>query len=268
MPKKTIFIIIGIIIIGVVAWIVYKPSMPSNGDQVIEPNNTEQTEKAYILTLMDKIADIIGIDRDPAPTEAMAITVKWNNEEEEEMEFNGIGYAIGDTIGSETIINQHNSINDLLKQEGFITNAHNAMSGYTTRSKNNNIVCNLTKSDSTLKGLTDLQIACADIENPLIISEMPGIGGERDQYGCLGPAGYAWDAEVFACIRGWELDTDQRRAAKMSAYSVGWEKGMTILEVKPTGCIGCFTVNLEHGAKRTQTSIENWLVTDITDLIN
>ncbi len=225
-------------------------------------------DRAEILKLMDKIADIIGIDRDPTPTEAMAITVKWNTEEEEEMEYNGIGYGLGDVIGSETIRSQYNFINDLLGQEGFITDAHNAMSGLTTRYKKDNIVCNLTKRENELKGATDMQIACADTENPLIIFETEGIGGERDQYGCLGPAGYTWDAEVFACIRNWELDENQRRAAKMSAYSVGWEKGMTILEVKPTGCTGCFTVNLEHGEKRTQTSIENWLVTDMVDLIN
>jgi len=43
---------------------------------------------------------------------------------------------------------------------------------------------------------------------------------------------------------------------------------MTILEVKPTGCTGCYTVNLQVGEQRKQTSVENWLVTDITDLIN
>ncbi|MFC1663870.1 hypothetical protein ACFL0A_01990 [Patescibacteria group bacterium] len=218
---------------------------------------------------MDQISGIIGINRDPTPTEAMAITVKWNNEEEEEMEYNGIGYGMGDVMGSETITNQHNSINDLLRQEGFVTDAHNAMSGFTTRYKKDNIVCNLTKRDMEMQGSTDLQIACADTENPLIIFEAAGIGGERDQYGCLGPAGYTWDAEIFACIRDWELtDEDQRRAAKMSGYSIGWEKGMTIIEVKPTGCTGCYTVNLQIGERRKQTSIENWLVTDITDLIN
>jgi len=267
MSKKIIAIIIIIIVLGLGYWFYQSKQTPEKEGK--ETEQTEKTEKAYILTLMDQISDIIGIDRDPTPTEAMAITVRWNTEEDEEMEYNGIGYGMGDVIGSETIINQRHSINDLLMQEGFITDAHNAMSGFTTRHKKDNIVCNLTLRDMEMQGATDLQIACADIENPLIIFEAAGIGGERDQYGCLGPAGYTWDPEIFACIRDWELtDEDQRRAAKMSAYSVGWEKGMTILEVKPTGCTGCFTVNLEYGGKKTQTSIENWLVTDITDLIN
>jgi len=270
MSKKIIAIIIVIIVVGLGYWIYQSTLTPEEENKETEQTEeTEETEKAYILTLMNQISDIIGIDRDPTPTEAMAITVKWNTEEDGEMEYNGIGYGIGDVIGSETIRSQHNSIDDLLRQEGFIIDAYNAMSGFTKRYKKDTIVCNLTKYENELKGATDMQIACADTENPLIIFEAEGIGGERDQYGCLGPAGYTWDAEVFACIRNWELtDEDQRRAAKMSVYSIGWEKGMTILEVKPTGCTGCFTVNLEHGGKRTQTSIENWLVTDMTDLIN
>ena len=270
MSKTIIAIIIVIIVVGLGYWLYQSMLTPEEESKETEQTEeTEETEKAYILTLMDQISDIIGIDRDPNPTEAMAITVKWRTEQEEDMEYNGIGYGMGDVIYSEVLTNQRHSINDLLRQEGFTTDAYNAMSGPTARYKKDNIVCNLTLSHNEMKGSTDLQIACADTENPLIIFEAEGIGGERDQYGCLGPAGYTWDAEIFACIRDWELtDEDQRRAAKMSSYSVGWEKGMTILEVKPTGCTGCFTVNLEQGERRIQVSIENWLSTDITDLIN
>ena len=237
MPKTIIAIIIIIIVAGLSYWLYQSTLSPEEESK--ETEQTEETEKVHILTLMDQISDIIGIDGDPTPTEAMSITVKWNNEEDEEMEYNGIGYGIGDVIGSESLTDQRYSINDLLTQKGFITDVHNAMSGFTTRYKKNNIVCNLTLQDMEMKGATDLQIACADTENPLIIFEAAGIGGERDQYGCLGPAGYSWDPEIFACVRGWELtDEEQRRAAKMSASSVGWEKGMTILEVKPTGCGG------------------------------
>jgi len=226
-------------------------------------------EKTEILILMDKISDIIGIDRDPTPTEVMATVVKWNTPEDKEIEYNGIGYNLGDVIDSETIRSQYNSIKDLLRQEGFTVDAYNAMSGFTIRYKKDNIICNLTKQEKELKGVIDMQIVCADTENSLIIFETKGIGGERDQYGCLGPAGYAWDPEIFACIRDWELsDEDQRRAAKMSVYSVGWERGLTVIEVKSTGCIGCYTVNLQIGDRKKQTSVENWLVTDIADLIN
>ena len=273
MSKTITAIIIIIIVVGLGYWLYQSTLTPEEENKGTEETEqaeqTEEKEKAYILTLMDQISNIIGIDRDPLPTEAMAVTVKWNTEEDEEMEYNGIGYSMGDTIGSETLLNQRHSINDLLTQEGFITDVHNAMSGFTTRHKKDNIVCNLTMRDMEMKGSTDLQIACADIENSLIIFEAAGIGGERDQYGCLGPAGYTWDAEIFACVRNWELSgEDQQRAAKIATNTTGWEKGTTILEIKPTGCTGCFTVNLEQGEKRIQVSIENWLSTDITDLIN
>ncbi|MCK4884344.1 MAG: hypothetical protein KAS30_05710, partial [Candidatus Diapherotrites archaeon] len=42
------------------------------------------------------------------------------------------------------------------------------------------------------------------------------IGGERDEYGCLGPAGYGWNEETSACIRGWELTENQRKAARIA----------------------------------------------------
>jgi hypothetical protein len=31
------------------------------------------------------------------------------------------------------------------------------------------------------------------------------IGGQRDDHGCLGPAGFAWCARERACVRPWEL---------------------------------------------------------------
>jgi hypothetical protein len=270
MSKTIIAIIVVIILAGLGYWFYQSTLTPEEESKETEQTEqTEETEKVYILTLMDQFSDIIGIDTDPLPTEAMAITVKWRTEEEEDMEYNGIGYGIGDVIYSETLTNKRHSINDLLRQEGFITDAYNAMSGPTTRYKKDNIVCNLTLSHKEMQGATDLQIACADTENPLIIFEAAGIGGERDQYGCLGPAGYSWDPEIFACIRNWELtDENQRRAAKIATNATGWEKGTTILEVKPTGCEGCFTVNLGQGGRRLQVSIENWLSTDITPLIN
>ena len=39
-----------------------------------------------------------------------------------------------------------------------------------------------------------LLLGCAEEEAPVI-------GGERDEHGCLGPAGYTWNEEIGACIR-------------------------------------------------------------------
>ena len=117
MSKTIIAIIIIIIVAGIGYWLYQSTLTPEEEGK--ETEETEETEKAYILTLMDQISDIIGIDRDPTPTEAMAITIKWNNEKDEEMEYNGIGYAVGDVMGSEIIINKRHSINELLMQEGL-----------------------------------------------------------------------------------------------------------------------------------------------------
>jgi len=32
------------------------------------------------------------------------------------------------------------------------------------------------------------------------------IGGQRDEYGCLGPAGYTYNETIDSCVRQWELD--------------------------------------------------------------
>ncbi len=33
------------------------------------------------------------------------------------------------------------------------------------------------------------------------------IGGERDEYGCLGPAGYTWNETDQLCVREWTRET-------------------------------------------------------------
>ncbi len=82
------------------------------------------------------------------------------------------------------------------------------------------------------------------------------IGGEKDEHGCLGPAGYAWNEDVGACIRNWELDDDQKKAAKTAIEYLDSDKTSTIIEVLAAGCPGCFTVKLEQGEDRELSSVE------------
>lgn len=86
------------------------------------------------------------------------------------------------------------------------------------------------------------------------------IGGERDENGCLGPAGYSFNEEANACIREWELNEDQRKAASIAVEEVGYEKGITIIEVVTTRCQECFSVKLEKEDYRRTLLIENWTV--------
>jgi len=103
-------------------------------------------------------------------------------------------------------------------------------------------------------------IILAIISLVLIVGCEKPIGGERDEHGCLGPAGYTWNEDVNACIREWELNENQKEAAKIAVENVGYTKGLTILEVMVARCPGCFAVKLEKDNKRIDVNLENWLV--------
>ena len=88
------------------------------------------------------------------------------------------------------------------------------------------------------------------------------IGGERDEKGCLGPAGYSFDETINACLREWELDENQKEAARIAVEYIGWEYATTITSVQTARCPGCFTVELEIGEDRIkqQLVLENYAV--------
>lgn len=88
------------------------------------------------------------------------------------------------------------------------------------------------------------------------------IGGERDEHGCLGPAGYTWDDNVGACIRDWELNDNQKLAATIAVDHVGKETGLTIIDVQVARCPGCFVVEVEKGKDRIKVSLEDWEIMD------
>lgn len=88
------------------------------------------------------------------------------------------------------------------------------------------------------------------------------IGGDRDEYGCLGPAGYSWDSEVGACTRQWELSSHQKMAAKAAVEYIGFEKPTTIVSVEERNCLWCYEVRLEKGNNRDiiLVNVSNWTV--------
>ena len=57
------------------------------------------------------------------------------------------------------------------------------------------------------------------------------IGGNRDEHGCLGPAGYSYDEEIGACVRSWELDQEQRQVAQVAVDYLGKDSGLTLTEM-------------------------------------
>lgn len=90
------------------------------------------------------------------------------------------------------------------------------------------------------------------------------IGGEKDGHGCLIAAGYAYDENIRACTRNWELDESQARAAKIAIGYLDPLKGATIDNVAVARCPGCFVVDvklhLNSGDKNVLVNIENWEV--------
>ena len=92
------------------------------------------------------------------------------------------------------------------------------------------------------------------------------IGGDKDEHGCLIAAGYSYDSNVGACIRQWELDENQRKAALIVAESLSYEN-ITIIGVVPTDCDGCYTVQFNDNAGQAQeVSIKNWEINYSDDL--
>lgn len=91
--------------------------------------------------------------------------------------------------------------------------------------------------------------------------EKQTIGGQRDEHGCLGPAGYSYDDDVGACIRVWELDEDQRRAASIAVFTVDFP--VTIASVEKLDCVGCFKVTMQKndGEERIEVILTDWKVT-------
>ena len=85
------------------------------------------------------------------------------------------------------------------------------------------------------------------------------VGGDKDEHECIGTAGYRFDKDIKACIRDWELDENQKKAAKIGVGALGLENP-TIIEVLTARCPGCFTVTLEAGRHRFKVTVQDWLV--------
>ena len=88
------------------------------------------------------------------------------------------------------------------------------------------------------------------------------IGGERDEHGCLGPAGYTYDSEVGACLREFELTPDIKKAAKLAVDSVGQSYALTVVSFNSYEEPGSYDITLEQGLTRASTTvyIKNWRV--------
>ena len=95
------------------------------------------------------------------------------------------------------------------------------------------------------------------------INKIDGIGGQRDENGCLAPAGYTFVESIGACARDWEIDSeDKRQAAKIAVEHFGFKKGLAVGGVEVLRCPGCFDVTLD----RKIISLRNWEVSSVNEL--
>lgn len=79
-----------------------------------------------------------------------------------------------------------------------------------------------------------------------INSDEPIIGGDLDEHGCLGPAGYLYDEEIEACTRPWELDSEMQQIAKSVVDFFGKEYALSVDMVALEYCENCFSVILTY----------------------
>lgn len=93
------------------------------------------------------------------------------------------------------------------------------------------------------------------------------IGGQRDEHGCLGPAGYSWDENSGVCARQWEITGEtQTQAIIISAEHLKKTQdsyGITYTGIDVNDCEGCFVVHYsDKNNKRMDVTIQNWTVSE------
>ena len=95
----------------------------------------------------------------------------------------------------------------------------------------------------------------APTQSTIKTPEPAPIGGERDEHGCLGPAGYAYDEEVGACTRAWELTPDIRDAARRAVEFVGKGETLTVVAFNSFEEPGAYDIMLERGLERVRQTV-------------
>ncbi|HEY4499318.1 MAG TPA: hypothetical protein VJH94_04640 [Candidatus Paceibacterota bacterium] len=86
-------------------------------------------------------------------------------------------------------------------------------------------------------------------------NETPLVGGDRDEHGCLGSAGYAFDEEVGACIRAFEMTPDIKDAAELAVAHVGESYALTVASFNSYEERGAYDIMLERGVERTSLTV-------------
>ncbi len=111
-----------------------------------------------------------------------------------------------------------------------------------------------------------LILGCTEATLQNFGNESRFIGGQHDERGCLGPAGYSWNGTVGACIREWELSSLQKVAAQKAVNYVGRTFKLTVVQIDEAECIGCFIVHLNVETNTSIILLDGWEVSLTKDI--
>ena len=104
-------------------------------------------------------------------------------------------------------------------------------------------------------------IVSAVIVSGCIQDQEPLIGGQRDEYGCLGPAGYSYDGNLHICARSWEIvSDDQRKAISIAVNDTADRYGLTLVEMVQQNCDGCYAIKFDRLGEQIEVTLVNWTV--------
>ena len=88
------------------------------------------------------------------------------------------------------------------------------------------------------------------------------IGGQKEKHGCLISTGYSWNESLKTCIREWELNQDERKAAKFAVSHMSFYT--TINDVKTLDCYGCYDIEIKRNDNEEMIfiKIRNWRISE------
>ncbi len=101
---------------------------------------------------------------------------------------------------------------------------------------------NLKKTSIALAILAALVLIASMVVLRNGINKEQIIGGERDEHGCLNPAGYSWNETLQVCLREWEVAGADRQVLEYAMNYTRKEYSLTVTNISEGDCNGCFVV--------------------------
>ncbi len=82
------------------------------------------------------------------------------------------------------------------------------------------------------------------------------IGGDKDEHGCLGPAGYSWCAEKNKCLRVWEEKCENNSTTTAKINQTIIYQGLSITPLKVVSDSRCSAVCIWAGTVELNVKLE------------